>query len=165
MQDVKKDMSDEFVEAYDTLIGAEGDAKENECPVCGSSRIEFNGTWDGDKETVYLPYRCRDCGSEYDLVYQFSGAYVHRDGRFPKYQCVANLCDGKDYVRTWEGGWYGSVQEAEDAPLPYPSLEEVRRIAQEYSEDFGTPLEEFDLQVGIYDEKGNEQAFYTDGIV
>lgn len=78
-----------------------------------------------------------------------------------KYRCVANICDGHDYICHWNGPWFDTVEGAMDAPAPYPDDAVIDEIVIADSVDMGIPVEEYDLQVGIWDEGGNMVAFFS----
>lgn len=80
-----------------------------------------------------------------------------------KYQHVANLCDGSDYIRHWEGPKCDTVEEAMASTCPFPDYDELEAIVRADSEESGIPVDEYDLQVGIWGDDGKEYGFYTEG--
>lgn len=74
----------------------------------------------------------------------------------------ANLCDGSDYTFHWDGGEFSS----EEAAIRHwdgwmPPRDEVEREVAALIAD-GVDPDEIDLQVGVWDEDGNEVAFHSE---
>ena len=77
------------------------------------------------------------------------------------YSVTANLCDGCDYVGHWEAGDFEDVNEAikvwEDFMPPY---DEVMALVEEGVE-MGDDPDDYDIQVGVWDENSNEIEFWN----
>lgn len=80
------------------------------------------------------------------------------------YTLSANICDGNDYVAHWDGGTYDDY---ETAFLHYvtwmPPRHEIEAVLDEYRA-LGNDLSEFDLQIGVWDEDGNDVLFWSEGV-
>ena len=70
-----RNMTGEIFDTYETK-------GECFCPVCGSSNIEYDDTNYDITATLYIDYRCKDCGSEFSHRYEWTGGYVFKDNRF-----------------------------------------------------------------------------------
>ena len=79
------------------------------------------------------------------------------------YQVVANLCDGNDYVAHWDGGVFDNIEDAIDFYNVWMPPEDEVQAALKEGIEMGDDLENYDLQVGVWDEDGDSHAFYSEG--
>lgn len=80
------------------------------------------------------------------------------------YCVTANLCDGSDYVATWDGGTF---ERSEDAIRRYESWWPPRDEVDEAMADLvdgGINPDDVDLQIGVWDEEGNDIRFYSESM-
>jgi len=83
-----------------------------------------------------------------------------------KYTVTANLCDGNDYIRTWDGGTFDDLDAAvAHYETWWPPKDEIRKALRDDLRESGLPIEEYDLQFGVWDEDGNDYKFYSEGFV
>ena len=80
-----------------------------------------------------------------------------------KYTVCANLCDGSDYVTHWEGGKFDDLDEAREFFVnwwpPESEVKDELRLANEEGDD----ITEYDLQIGLWDEDGDDLEFWSEG--
>ena len=75
------------------------------------------------------------------------------------------MCDGDDYIEHWDAGSYSSLSEAYDVWCRWwPDMDEVREAVKADMDESGKDVTEYDLQIGIWDEHGNECEFHSEGI-
>lgn len=80
------------------------------------------------------------------------------------YSVTANICDGSDYVASWEAGSYESVDVAIKVwESWWPPRDEVDRVIEDLVNE-GVSPDEIDLQIGVWDEEGNDLRFYSESM-
>ena len=82
MIDKTKDLTDEWMPAFDLQTGTEL-RDDNHCPVCGGDSVDYQ-QYEADNHCVYQFASCPDCDSCFTLVYEFAGFTINNDGRFGK---------------------------------------------------------------------------------
>ena len=77
------------------------------------------------------------------------------------YRVTANLDDGKgDYLAHWIGGVFDDADEAIKFWEGWmPPRDEVEALVEEAIEEFGNDPDDFCLQIGVWDENGNDIRF------
>lgn len=80
------------------------------------------------------------------------------------YTVSANLYDGEDYYRHWDGGKFDTKEEAYKRWLDwYPPESEIRAAAAEAEADGMNP-DYFEIEIGVWDEDGNDVYFWNEAI-
>ena len=81
-----------------------------------------------------------------------------------KYIVSANLCDGQDYVAHWDGGEFDNIDDAYNRWNEWwPPRSEVIAALRTGVKEFGDDPEEYGLQIGLWDDDGNEYEFLSEG--
>ena len=82
-----------------------------------------------------------------------------------RFTVYANICDGNDYIKNYIGGEFDDYDEAYEFWDGWsPDREDVKRTIMEDSKESGTPLNEYDLQIGLWDEDGNDVEFHSESV-
>ena len=80
------------------------------------------------------------------------------------FEVTANLYNGVDYYEHWDGGTFDNEDDAYNFWNDWwPPEDEVKAAAAECIENGDNP-DEIELEIGVWDEDGNDVYFWNEGV-